>query len=60
MDEPIREPVTFLSSLWATCAPADHTAVSRAAALREAAELHRSGALSDDAFANLKRRLLGG
>jgi len=41
-------------------APADHTAVSLTTALREAAELHRSGALSDDEFAALKRRLLGG
>jgi hypothetical protein len=41
-------------------APADHTAVSLTTALREAAELHRSGALSDDEFATLKRRLLGG
>ena len=40
--------------------PADHTAVSLTTALREAAELHRSGALSDDEFAALKRRLLGG
>ncbi|HEX5817564.1 MAG TPA: SHOCT domain-containing protein [Gemmatimonadales bacterium] len=41
-------------------APADHTAVGLTAALREAAELHRSGALSDDEFTALKRRLLGG
>lgn len=41
-------------------AVADHTAVSLTQALREAAELHRSGALSDDEFAALKRRLLGG
>jgi hypothetical protein len=40
-------------------APADHTAVGLTAALREAAELHRIGALSDDEFTALKRRLLG-
>jgi hypothetical protein len=41
-------------------APADHTAVGITTALREAAELHRSGVLTDDEFAALKRRLLGG
>jgi hypothetical protein len=41
-------------------APADHTAVGLTTALREATELHRSGALTDDEFAALKRRLLGG
>ena len=41
-------------------APADHTAVHLTTALREAAELHRNGALTDDEFAALKRRLLGG
>lgn len=41
-------------------APADHTAVGLTTALREAAELHRNGALTDDEFAALKRRLLGG
>jgi hypothetical protein len=41
-------------------APADHTAVALTAALREAAELHRNGALTDDEYAALKRRLLGG
>jgi hypothetical protein len=41
-------------------APADHTAVGLTSALREAAELHRSGALTDEEFAALKRRLLGG
>jgi hypothetical protein len=41
-------------------APADHTAVGLTTALREAADLHRSGALTDDEYAALKRRLLGG
>jgi hypothetical protein len=41
-------------------APADHTAVRLTSALRDAAELHRNGALTDDEFAALKRRLLGG
>jgi hypothetical protein len=44
----------------ATRAPSDHTAASLTAALREAAELHRSGALSDEEFAAVKRRLLHG
>jgi len=41
-------------------APADHTAVSRTMVLRQAAELHRDGVLSDDDFAALERRLRGG
>jgi hypothetical protein len=41
-------------------AVADHTAVALTAALRDAADLHQRGALSDEEFAALKRRLLGG
>lgn len=41
-------------------AAADHTAVALTAALREAADLHQRGVLSDDEFAALKRKLLGG
>jgi hypothetical protein len=41
-------------------APADHTAVSLTAALREAADLHQRGVLTNDEFSALKRRLLGG
>jgi hypothetical protein len=48
-------PAAALSS-----APADHTAVALTAALREAADLHQRGVLSDDEFAALKRKLLGG
>lgn len=40
-------------------AAADHTATSLVAALREAAELHRAGVITDEEFAALKARLLG-
>lgn len=40
-------------------AVADHTAVALTAALRDAADLHQRGALTDEEFAALKRRLLG-
>ena len=41
-------------------APADHTAVSRTVVLRQAAERHSDGVLSDDEFAALERRVRGG
>jgi hypothetical protein len=40
-------------------AAADATAVGLTAALREAADLHQRGVLSDDEFTALKRKLLG-